>query len=79
MTAGAFFEHSSAVSVWYMIPGCRDWAGGANIAFADGSARHHPWQYLDRVRTDMTLPVQPNSTGDPADRAWVQNALLGTN
>ena len=77
MTAGAFFEDAVNLSFWYMIPACRD-GRGANIAFADGSARHHPWQYLSRVRTNMTVDVAPN-TGDPADRVWVQNALLGAN
>ncbi len=78
MTAGTFWIPDTDVSFWYMIPGCRERACGANTAFADGSTRFHKWQYLGRVRKSTETPVRLN-TGDPADRAWVQRALLGEN
>ena len=78
MTSGTFWIDPTDVSYWFMIPGCRDQGCGANTAFADGHTLFQKWQYLGRVRTDTVTSVQPN-TGDPADRAWVQRALLGAN
>ncbi len=77
VTAGAFNEDANDPSYWLMIPGCRDRACGANVAFADGHLRFRKWQYQGRARTRDVTPVQPNA-GDRADRAWVQSVLMGT-
>ena len=76
MTSGGFFVPPPPdLDYWWMIPGARDRACGANVAFADGHAIFKKWQYLDRTRTGPLTPVQKER--DRADLIWVQSAIPG--
>ena len=74
VTSGEFFVYFRPdLRCWWNIPGARDRAGGANVAFADGHADFHKWLYPGRTRTGPDTPVR--NQPDRADLAWLQNAL----
>jgi prepilin-type processing-associated H-X9-DG protein len=75
VTCAAFVLHSEQTGFWYTIPGQRDHGCGANVAFADGHAEFHKWQYLGRKRGGIETPVPPNNPQDAADLAWIVGAL----
>jgi prepilin-type processing-associated H-X9-DG protein len=57
----------------HSMPGERDHACGANVAFADGHVDFHKWQYLGRIRKDMKEFVRNEK--DRADLIWVLNGV----
>ena len=74
VTSGEFFVYFRPdLRCWWNIPGARDRAGSANVAFADGHADFHKWLYPGRTRTGPDTPVR--NQPDRADLAWLQNAL----
>jgi prepilin-type N-terminal cleavage/methylation domain-containing protein/prepilin-type processing-associated H-X9-DG protein len=72
---GAFFVQKEQTAFWWMIPGCRDKNGGANVAFADGHAPHHRWKDPGRRGTGIETPVR--NALDREDLAWVVGRLPG--
>jgi len=62
---------------WYTIPGERERACGANVAFADGHAYFHKWQYLGRIRTYQETTFK--NQADRADSIWVLSRVPGAN
>lgn len=75
MTSGAFVADPVQPGVWYTLPGERDRACGANVAFADGHSQFKKWQCLDRVRAGVQTPVR--NAADRADQRWVLDAVSG--
>jgi len=75
MTCAAFFVYTADQRCWWMIPGARDRAGGANVAFADGHVDFNKWRYPGRTRTGPYTSVRNDQ--DRADLIWVQRAVVG--
>jgi len=73
MTSGAFVLTPRQTDYWNTIPGERDRACGANVAFADGHVEFHKWQYLGRTRTDLGEPVK--NQADRADLIWLLSRI----
>ena len=69
MTSGTFVLKADQSENWYVMPGERDRACGANVAFADSHVDFHEWQYLGRVRKDV--PTHFQNERDQADLTWV--------
>jgi prepilin-type N-terminal cleavage/methylation domain-containing protein/prepilin-type processing-associated H-X9-DG protein len=72
MTHGTFVLNVVSDS-WYSLPGERDRACGANVAFADGHVDFHKWQYIGRTRTNSDTPVK--NQADRADLIWVLSRI----
>ena len=77
MTCGAFVFQAGQTNSWYTLPGERDRACGANVAFADGHVEFHKWQYLGRIRTNLETPFQ--NQADRADLIWVLSHVPDAN
>jgi prepilin-type N-terminal cleavage/methylation domain-containing protein/prepilin-type processing-associated H-X9-DG protein len=75
MTHGTFVLNAESTDCWYALPGERDRACGANVAFADGHVDFHKWQYLGRIRTGLGTP--PWNQQDRADLIWVLSRVPG--
>ena len=75
MTHGTFVLNAEQTDCWYSLPGERDRACGANVAFADGHVDFHKWQYLGRTRTNLETPVE--NQADRADWIWVLSRIPG--
>jgi prepilin-type N-terminal cleavage/methylation domain-containing protein/prepilin-type processing-associated H-X9-DG protein len=75
MTAGPFVLEAGQVNYWYTLPGERDRACGANVAFADGHTEFHKWRYLGRVRIELSTYVK--NEADRADLIWVLSRIPG--
>jgi len=76
MTSGAWFA-SERINYWWTVPGERDRAHGANVAFVDGHVSFKRWGYLGRTRTGPGTEVRNGL--DRQDLEWVQSCLPGTN
>ena len=50
LTSGAFVLLVGHEDSWWTVPGFRDRGRGANVAFADGHAFFHKWEYPNRIR-----------------------------
>ncbi len=78
VTSGEFFVWTDDTNCWWNIPGSRDRAGGANLAFADGHVDHKRWQYPARTRippaAGITTPTRNNQ--DRTDLVWLQQVLV---
>jgi prepilin-type processing-associated H-X9-DG protein len=77
MTHGTFVLNAQRTDCWYTLPGERDRACGANVAFADGHVDFHKWQYLGRTRKNLETPFK--SQADRADLIWVLSRIPGAN
>ena len=77
MTTGTFLFEAGQTNYWYTIPGERDRRCGANVAFADGRAEFHKWQYLGRTRTYLQTPVK--NQADRADLIWIMSHVPDVN
>jgi prepilin-type processing-associated H-X9-DG protein len=75
MESGTFFLNATQTPIqyWFTIPGERDRACGANVAFADGHAEFHQWRYLGRIRMDLRTYFE--NEADRADLIWVLNRV----
>lgn len=74
ITSGAWFASENIVD-WWTVPGSRDRACGANVAFADGHVFFKKWQFPVRTRTNSNTSVK--NPADRADLRWVQSNLPG--
>jgi prepilin-type processing-associated H-X9-DG protein len=72
MTHGTFVPNVLTES-WHSLPGERDRARGANVAYADGHVAFHRWQYLGRIRTGLSTPV--TNAADRADFKWLLSRI----
>ncbi len=77
MTCGAFVFLAGQTNSWYTLPGERDRARGANVAFADGHVDFHEWQYRGRIRNYTQTPWV--NQADRADLIWVLSHVPGAN
>jgi len=77
MTSGTFVVDPDRPDCWYTLPGERDRACGANVAFADGHVDFRKWQYLGRTRTQLETPCK--NEADRADLIWVLSRIPGVN
>jgi prepilin-type processing-associated H-X9-DG protein len=77
MTSGTFVLDARQTADWHVMPGERDRACGANVAYADGHAEFHKWQYLGRIRTDVKTPWR--NERDRADLIWMLSRVPGVN
>jgi len=73
---GAFFVQKEQTGFWWMIPGCRDKSGGANVAFADGHALFKRWKDPGR-RWSRGWETPVHNALDREDLAWVVGGLPG--
>ncbi len=73
---GAFFVSKEQTGFWWMIPGCRDKNGGANVAFADGHALFKKWKDPGR-RWTGNWETRTRNALDREDLAWVAGGLPG--
>jgi prepilin-type N-terminal cleavage/methylation domain-containing protein/prepilin-type processing-associated H-X9-DG protein len=76
MTSGTFVLKAGQTAIWYTLPGERDRACGANVAFADGHVEFHKWQYIGRTRT--YLDTRFKNEADRADLIWVLSRVPDT-
>jgi len=76
MTHGTFVLNAERTDCWYALPGERDRACGANVAFADGHVDFHKWQYLGRS-TRIGLETPFKNQADHADLIWVISCVPG--
>ncbi|MCL4179547.1 MAG: prepilin-type N-terminal cleavage/methylation domain-containing protein, partial [Verrucomicrobia bacterium] len=74
MTSGTFVLTPRQTEYWNSLPGERDRACGANVAFADGHVSFHKWQYLGRTRTNRETPFK--NQADRADLMWVLSGAM---
>jgi prepilin-type N-terminal cleavage/methylation domain-containing protein/prepilin-type processing-associated H-X9-DG protein len=75
--SGTFVLQSGQTDYWYTIPGERDRGCGANVAFADGHAEFHKWQYTGRLR--LELRTYFTNQADRADLIWVLSHTASAN
>ena len=78
MTSGTFLAEAGQTDHWWTIPGERDRAGGANLAYADGHAAFRKWQYLGRIRLpppEKQTPVVNQQDRD--DLTWILDKVPG--
>jgi prepilin-type N-terminal cleavage/methylation domain-containing protein/prepilin-type processing-associated H-X9-DG protein len=75
VTGGAFVLLVGQETCWWTVPGFRDRACGANVAFADGHADFHKWKYPHRIRNGQGTPIA--NALDREDLRWLLSRLPG--
>jgi prepilin-type processing-associated H-X9-DG protein len=76
VTSGGWFA-SENVENWWTVPGARDRACGANVAFIDGHVIFKKWNYTGRTRTGPDTFLR--NVQDRMDFKWIQSRLPGSN
>ena len=75
VTGGAFVLLLGQEDCWWTVPGFRDRACGANVAFADGRAEFHKWKYPHRIRNGQETPIA--NALDREDLRWLLSRVPG--
>jgi len=75
VTGGAFVLLVGQEDCWWTVPGFRDRACGANVAFADGHADFHKWKYPHRIRSGQETLIA--NALDREDLRWLLSRVPG--
>jgi prepilin-type processing-associated H-X9-DG protein len=76
LTSGVFVLKAGNEVLWWTVPGARDRRTGANVAFADGHAGFHKWNYPQRIRKGYETPIV--NAPDREDLRWLLSRVPGS-